>query len=113
MAMEDVQGAGKISLKEMKLYEQEYKHAAALCQKTLAEYAKAEDIYQKEEYKEVMNQAMQVLKETAHGLKRQDLLKQNEEIEKTYSSYQNNPNDQVQQKLNQDLEKAKNSITKK
>lgn len=112
MATEDVQGYGRISRKEMKMYEQEYKQGAALFQKALGDYAKSEDIYQKEEFKEVMNQAMQVLNETAQGLKRQELLKQNEEIEKDYTSYQNSPDEKIQQKLNDELEKAKNSIPK-
>ncbi|HSX10790.1 MAG TPA: hypothetical protein VLF94_03625 [Chlamydiales bacterium] len=113
MATEDVQGTGPVSRKDAKMYEQEYKQGAALFQKSLNEYAKSDNMYQKEEYKEVMNQAMQVLNETARGLKRQELLKQNEEIERDYGDYQNNPNDRrIQQKLDQDLEKAKNSITK-
>ena len=68
-------------------------------------------MYQKQEFKEVMDKAMQVLNETARELKRQELDKQNQQIAKDYSTYQSTPTDQIKQKLDSDLDKAKKSIT--
>lgn len=113
MSLEDIQGSGiprKITPEEKKMYEQEYRHGADLFQRALQEYSKSDNMYQKEEFKEVMDKAMQVLNETARELKQKELDKQNQLIAKDYSTYQNNPTDQLKQKLSADLDKAKKSI---
>ncbi len=114
MSAEDIQGiggAGKLSPEEKKLYEQEYRHGADLFQRALTEYSKSENLYQKEQFKDVMDKAMVVLNETARELKRQELLKQNKTIEKDYAAYQSHPDDRSQGALNADLDKAKKSIS--
>ncbi|HSX25827.1 MAG TPA: hypothetical protein VLE89_02325 [Chlamydiales bacterium] len=110
MTIEDTGEPGKVSPSDRKLYEQEYKHGADLFQRALSEHSKADNIYQKEEFKEVMDQAMQVLNETARELKRQGLLKQNEKIAQDYNDYQSNPTKEGQSRLSQDLDKAKKSL---
>ena len=113
MSTEDIKGPGdnSISPAEIKMYEQEYKHGADLFQRALTEYSKADTMFAKEEFKDVMDKAMQVLNETARELKRKELLKQNEQIAKDYASFKKSPNDIVQQKLNDDLDSAKGKIS--
>lgn len=100
-----------ISVREQKLYAQEYKHGVQLFQKALVQYTKSEDLYQKEEFKGVMDKAMHVLIETARELRAQRLLTQNEKIAKDYAALIDKPeNEQMIQCLTQDLEQAKRSI---
>lgn len=100
-----------ITPREKKMYEQEYIHGAKLFQKALQEYAKSDNPFQKEEFKEVMDKAMNVLNETARELKERGLVDQNAKISEDYAAFTNQPaNNQAVEKLNQDLEKAKKSI---
>jgi len=93
---------------EKKMYEAEYKQAADLFQRTLAEYSKSDNIYQKAEFKKVMEESLQVLNDAATGLRRNDLLNQNSLIEKDYNSFQSDDKDNA--KLKNDLDKAKRSV---
>lgn len=93
---------------QRKMYEAEYKHAADLFQRTLNEYSKSDNKYQKEEFKKVMGEALHILKETASELRRNDLLGHNSEIERDYNTFQT---DETQSsKLKTDLDRAKHSI---
>lgn len=112
MGEQDISGIGPLSPSEKKMYEQEYKHGADLFKRALEQYSKSDNAYQKEEFKDVMDQAMQVLNESAQGLMRQELLKQNETITKDYANFQKLPNDTERQgKLSNDLDRAKKSIS--
>jgi hypothetical protein len=100
-----------ITPREKKMYEQEYVHGAKLFQKALQQYAKSDNPFQKEEFREVMDKAMNVLNETARELKAKALVDQNTKISQDYAAFTDQPaNDQVVDRLNQDLEKAKKSI---
>ncbi len=94
--------------KQRILYEAEYKHAADLFQRTLNEYSKSDNVYQKEEFKKVMEESLQVLNDTATELRRKDLLNQNHQIERDYTAFQSD--DKNDSKLQTDLKKAKRSI---
>jgi hypothetical protein len=104
-------GPGPLSPRDKKMYEQEFKHAADLFQRSLNEYAASDNPYQKEEFKEVMNKAMRVLNETAQELTRKELLKQNQAIEQDWANYQQDGTITSKDKLNSDLEKAKREFT--
>lgn len=109
--MTEIEGSGdKITPIEKKMYETEYKHGADLFQRALTEHAKSDNIYQQEEFKEVMEKAMRVLNETASELKKKDLLKQNQKIEQDYANYRDTGSLDAKDRLNNDLEKAKRSI---
>lgn len=95
---------------DKKIYKQEYKHAADLFQRALQEYNQTDDIYKREEFKEVMDQAMQVLNETARELKSGKLDEQNNQIEKDYARFQDQGSKETQQKLNEDLNQAKHTL---
>lgn len=112
MADNNVSGSGPLSPRDIKMYEQEYKHSADLFKRALDQYSKSEDPYQQAEFKDVMDRAMQILNETAQELMRKELQKQNDVIAKDYSNFQKFPgNEDTINKLNEDLEKAKKSIS--
>lgn len=111
MSNSDVSGVGGIGPKDRKMYEQEYKHGADLFQRALDQYKQSSNMYQQEEFKDVMSQAMQVLNETAHELMSKELLAQTKKIAKDYATFQQFPtNPDTQEKLAKDLEKAKKSV---
>lgn len=111
MADKDMSGIGPLGPREQKMYEQEYKHSADLFKRALDQYNKSDNMYQKAEFKDVMDKAMQVLNETANELMRKELKKQNEQIAKDYATFQKFPKDpDTQDKLSHDLDKAKKSI---
>ena len=91
-----------------KMCESEYKQAADLFQRTLESYSKSDNKYQKEEFKKVMRESLQVLNDAATELRRQDLLNQNSKIEKDYKEFQSD--DTKQAKLVKDLDAAKKSV---
>jgi len=110
--MTEIHGKGgePISPRDKELYEQEYIHGTKLFQRALDDYAKSDNPFQKEEFKEVMDKAMNILNETASELKKKSLTAQNEKISQDYEAFKQEPtNQQAREKLNQDLEKAKKS----
>lgn len=111
MADGTVQGSGPLNPHEKRMAEQEYRQSADLFKRALAQYQKSENPYQQEEFKEVMDQALQVLNETAKDLVRKDLQKQNQQIAKDYDTFQKFPKDpDTVQKLSQELDRAKRSV---
>lgn len=111
--MSDVGRIGPSSPEEKKLYEQDYKQGAELFQQALDAHAKANSPYKKEEFRQVMEQAMRAMNESVRGLKQEDerkakfLEKQNKQIEKDFTSYQNGGKPDP---LKTDLEQAKRSV---
>lgn len=96
---------------ERKIFEQEYRHGADLFLRALDAHAKSKNIYQQEEFKEVMNKALLVLNETARELKRKELLAQNQKIGEDYDAYQLNPGALTKEVLKGDLEQAKKKFS--
>ena len=107
-------GPGPITPRQEKEYKKEYLHGEELFQKALHQAAKTEPAgnpYQQEQFRSVMNDAMNVLNQSARALKRDDLIKQNAQIAHDFSTYKAKPTKEAQQKLNQDLDAAKKSIS--
>lgn len=101
-----------LSPREMKMYEQEYRHGAQLFQKALQQYVKSDSPYQQEEFHEVMDKAMRVMNETAKELNRKALKEQNQKIEKDYVTFNDKPSDSNSyDQLNHDLDRAKKMIS--
>lgn len=96
--------------REIHMYEQEYKKSAQLFQEAVTHYAKSDNPYQKKEFQEVMDQALNILNETARELNRQSLFEKNAKIQKDYTSFNETPDDKTVAQLNKDLEEAKNSV---
>jgi hypothetical protein len=108
-AMEGVGGGGipDISPQNKKrMYEAEYKHAANLFDRSLDGFAHSDNKYKKEAFQKVMDQSMQVLKDVASELKRQELLQQCKQIEQDYNEYKSKGTADAEIKLHDDLEKA-------
>jgi hypothetical protein len=111
MGDSSISGMGSVNPHDRKMYEQEYKHSADLFQRALNQYQKSEDPNQQAEFKDVMDRALQILNETATGLMRSELAKQNAVIAKDYDTFQNFPGDpDTVDKLKSDLENAKKSV---
>ena len=110
--MANVQGPGEgatpLTPRDKVLYEQEYRRGVDLFQRALNEYNKADDIYKKDAFREVMDRAMQVLNETARELKRTDLMTENQKIAQSYDGLQSNETDAS--KLAQNLKEAKKTV---
>lgn len=102
---------GPLGPRDIKMYEQEYKHGAELFQKALEDYVKSDNPFQKEEFKDVMRKALQVLNDSAQGLARKGLQQQNEKIAKDYAMFQKESDDPERvNQLKTDLDKAKRSV---
>ncbi len=108
--MSGIDSAGSINPRAQKLYEQEYRHGAALFEKALLQEAKSTYSPQKEQFAGVMQIAMEVLNQSAGELKRRDLMEQNEKISQDYKTYQANPTKEHLEALKTDLSKAKKSF---
>lgn len=106
--MGDVSGSSPIGPRDKQMYEQEYKQSADLFQKALNQYGKSDNPYQKAEFHDVMDRALDIMNETASELMRKELKSQNEKIAQDYQTFQKFPDDpDTQEKLRQDLNKAK------
>ncbi len=109
--VEHVSGKGPVSPEDRNMYEQEYKHSADLFQKALDQYSKSDNMFQKEEFKDVMDRSLNILNEAAAGLIRKDLMEQNQKISQDYENFQKSPGDpDTVDKLKGDLDKAKRSV---
>jgi hypothetical protein len=95
---------------EIQLYKDEYQHGVDLFQRALTEYKTADEVHKKEAFRHVMDKALQVLNETAQGMKRQDLLEQNQKIATDFQTYQHNPSTEAEQQLKQDLDLASKKL---
>lgn len=100
----------EITPREKAIYKDEYKHGVDLFQRALQQHAKAEDVFKKGEFEDVMNNMMQVLNETARALKAENLKEQNKKIANDFAAYQDTPTTDNQKKLTKDLDQAKRSI---
>ena len=108
--IDDSSGLGPLTPQVKKEYEEEYKHGADLFLRALNEYSKSDNMFQREEFKGVMEKAMQVLNDTARGLHRQELETQNKKIENDYATFQDQESPEAKAKLTQDLTKAKKTV---
>lgn len=91
-------------------YEKEYKKGTELFEQALDNYGKSDNTFQKEEFRGVMDKAMNILNDSARGLVRKDLEEKNKQIRKDYEQFQKFPKDQDSvDKLKKDLDDAKSS----
>lgn len=110
--IQNTEGSGasrEITPRERAIYREEYRHGADLFQKALNQYSKSSDMFQKEEFKEVMDNMMQVMNETARALKESGLKSHNKKIAEDYAAFQDQPNSNNLKKLDKDLDQAKKS----
>ena len=106
----DIDSTGPLSSADKAAYLREYKQGADLFQKALQEHSHADNMFKKAELKNVMDESMDVMRQTVGELKRNDLAKQNEKIAKDYDSYQDGGDAEAQKQLAKDLEQAKKMV---
>ena len=104
------QGMGPLSPQEKKAYELEYKKGADLFKRALDDYSHSKNMFQKEEFRSVMDKAMQVLNDAAAALQRKELLNQNTVIEKDFENFQSQDNQAAIDTLITDLGKAQKKV---
>ncbi len=98
-----IEGAGS----SREAYIHEYRQGVDLFQRALHESLHADNIYKKEELKEVMDETMGVLNETVSALKSKELAEMNSQIAKDYETYQKDGDPAA---LESDLKKAYNLV---
>lgn len=87
-------------------YQQEYRQGADLFQQALQGFDGAENPEQKAAYQNVMDQAIQVMNDAARALKGQ-YSKDMQKINADYASFENSQSVSQIQKLQKDLDQAK------
>lgn len=95
---------------DKKAYEEEYMHGLDLFGRALEQCTTSPSLQQQEAFKHVMARALQVLNETARGLKREDLKQQNEKIAQDFQSYGNHRDALGERVLMEDLEQARKQV---
>jgi hypothetical protein len=95
-----------------RMYEAEYKHAANLFDRSLEEYTHANNEYKKEAFCKVMNQALQVLKDTAAALKKQEWLQHCDRIEQDYQTFRAEGTPEAETRLHNDLKQVRKHLEK-
>jgi len=94
-----------------KLYRQEYHHGATLFEKALHQSRKTSYGPKKKEFDNVMRMAMEILNQTARGLKDERLVEHNKKIAEDYKAYQENPDKEHLDALQENLNIAKDSLS--
>ena len=79
-----IEGAGS----SREAYIHEYRQGVDLFQRALQESLHADNIYKKEELRQVMDETMGVLNQTVSALKSRQLAEMNSQIAKDYEVYQ-------------------------
>ena len=109
--MSEIEKKGAENPSQVKsLYRQEYHHGATLFEKALQQSRKTNYDPKSKEFDEVMKMAMEILNQSARGLKDERLLEQNKRIEEDYKAYQENPDQEHLDALQKNLTNAKNSL---
>ncbi len=91
-------------------YKQECVQGVDLFQRSLQEYQKSQIPAQKEEYKDVMDKALQVIRETVPQCLSKAMQQEELELEKDYQTYIDNPSPANLKKLTSDLQQFKKEI---
>lgn len=104
--MSSVEGSGSVNPQDLQAYRHEYKQGVDLFQRALKEYSSADEVHKKDAFKNVMENALQVLNDSARGMKRPDLLQKNQQIAKDFQDFQDTGSAQAKKQLSQDLKQA-------
>ena len=96
---------------DKKMYKKEFEEAANLFEDALNSDTKSNYVFQKDEYRKVMEKSVDILKETADALNQKGLIDQANKLEKDLAAYEKDGGSQASIfQLHQDLEKAKKSV---
>lgn len=109
--MGKIEGGGEYIPPQLKqTYKKEFTQGVNLFQQSLTEYQKTDSGPKKDQFKEVMDMAMQVMSETAKLCLGKQAQNKESTVEKDYQGYIANASPENLQKLQTDLEKLKKSI---
>lgn len=108
--MSHIQGSSPVDPQSIAKYEEQYRHGVDLFQRALEEYTGAEEVHKKEAFRNVMDKALQVLNDTARGMKRQDLLEKNNRIKEDFLALQKSPQSATKSQLENDLKTAERTL---
>lgn len=105
--MAEIYDSGPITPRQEAAYRHEYREGVTLFQKALQQMNASDYQPKKEAFMGVMNQAMEVLNQTAKELKNKELIGRNAQIAKDYAAYQEHPTAGRLKALQSDLNAAK------
>lgn len=103
-------GMRPLTPQDKRAYEAEYRHGVDLFKQALDDYSHSKNMFQKAEFKDVMEKAMKVLNETAAELQRKELLKQNDLLSQDLSTLGEKDDPTSVAQLKKDLDQAKRSL---
>lgn len=98
---------GPLTPQQAAAYREEYREGADLFQRALVQYSEADEMHKQAAIEKVLNQALTVMNQAAAQLKSPALTSVNQQIAQDYQAYQSSHSPAAIQKLNHDLEKAK------
>lgn len=107
--MVGIEGDKPIDPQMKEVFRQECTQGVELFQKSLKAYQKTEDASQREEYKQVMDEAMKLIQQTAAQCLGKELEKS--ELQKDYNQFMEKPSEANLGKLNGDLEQIKKDVS--
>lgn len=107
-----IDDGGSISPQDRALYRQEFKEGVNLFQNSLAEYQKADEVHKKNALKNVMDEALQVMNETAQLCLSKKAQMQENQLAQDYQAFSSlaSPTDTDYQKLNSEIDNLKKDI---
>lgn len=108
--MADIEGGESITPQMRQTYKEECARGVKLFQDSLKEFQKSQIPAQKEEFKDVMDKALQVIRETASMCLSKEMQKEETTLESDYNSYIANPTPEGLNKLNNDLEQFQKNV---
>ena len=105
--VEGVQGGGgseKYSKEELQKYQQDYEKGLDLFKASFKEYTQPDvEVHKKKQLKKVMDEALQVMNETARVSLREGKLGSEKQLNTDYHTFLQNPTAENQKKVAQDL----------
>ncbi len=101
--MTGIEGDQPITPQMRAQYKQECARGIELFKETLQEYQKSQIPAQKDEYKDVMDKALQVIRETVPQCLSAYMQKEEKELEHDYDAFIHNPSPQNYNKLAEDI----------
>lgn len=110
--MPGIEGDSSINPQMRQEYQKECTRGLTLFQQTLQAYEQSHLDAQKEQYKEVMGKALQVIRETAAQCLSQEMQKKELRLENDYQAFINNPSPEHLKQLNQDVQQLIDKIDK-
>jgi hypothetical protein len=108
--MAGIEGDSPVTPQMREVYKQECSRGVELFRRSLQEYQKSQIPAQKEEYKDVMEKALQIVHETATQCLSKEMQKQELELEKGYNDFIANPSPDNLKKLDTNLQHFQKEI---